>query len=285
MRLLVTGAGGMVGRALLELGAARHVMLGRTHRELDVADLAAVRGALAAARPDALLHVGAYTNVDGCETDPDLAYRVNALGTRNCAIAAAQRRIPILYVSTDYVFPGDGDVPYLEFDDVGPQSVYGRSKLAGERFVTQIAGERAWIVRTQWIYGFHGKNFVDTILAAAAAGKPLTVVDDQIGCPTYAGDLAAALLRIVDEDPGQGVIHCSSGGQASWYDLAKAALEIAGVTPASLAPMSSAMLDRPAKRPAFSVLRNFVLEQTLGDPMPDWKRGLEAYLMARRARG
>jgi dTDP-4-dehydrorhamnose reductase len=180
------------------------------------------------------------------------------------------------------VFDGEADRPYVEFDPVRPQSVYGFSKLAGEQAVRELAGGRFWIVRTQWIFGQGGRNFVDTMLAAAAAGKPLRVVDDQVGCPTHSADLAAALLRIVDEDPGFGTFHCSAGGQCSWFDLARATFEAAKVTPVSLEPMKSAELTRPAKRPRFSVLRNFVLEQTIGDPMLDWKHGLLAYVMARR---
>lgn len=281
MKLLVTGAGGMVGSALLELGAPRHQMVGFKHADLDVGDLHAVRTAVAATEPDCILHVGAYTNVDGCETEPEKAYRVNALGTRNCALAAAARGIPILYVSTDYVFDGAGKKPYFEFDPVCPQSVYGWSKLGGEEAVKAHSGGRFYIVRTQWVFGFHGKNFVDTILTAARSGKPLKVVDDQIGCPTYATDLARAILLIVERDPGFGTFHCSSQGECSWFDFTKAILDLAHVKPSVLETMKTKDLDRPAKRPLYSVLRNFALEQTLGDPMPHWQAGLEAYLMAR----
>jgi len=284
MRLFFTGANGMVGSALGSLGASGcgHDMVGLPFPGLDVSDRAAVRAAVAAARPDVLLHVGAHTDVDGCERDPDLAYRVNAIGTRNCALAAAERGIPILYVSTDYVFAGDKPSPYVEFDPVNPQSIYGRSKLAGEEFVRELSGGRFYIVRTQWIFGFQGKNFVDTILAAAASGKPLRVVDDQIGCPTYAHDLARTLLTIVEKDPGFGTYHGSSQGSCSWFEFTGAILAAAGIVPTKLEPMKSTELDRPAKRPLHSVLRNYALEQTIGDPMPHWKQALEAYLMAKR---
>lgn len=283
MRLFLTGANGMVGSALCSLGGPRgHEMIGHPFPGLDVADRAAVDGAVGAARPDLLLHVGAHTDVDGCERDPDLAYRVNAIGTRNCALAAAKRGIPILYVSTDYVFAGDKPTPYVEFDPVAPQSIYGRSKLAGEEYVRELSGGRFYIVRTQWIFGFHGKNFVDTMIAAASAGKPLRVVDDQIGCPTYATDFASALLTIVERDPGFGTFHCSSLGECSWFEFTGAILAAAGITPKTLEPMKSSELDRPAKRPLHSVLRNYALEQTIGDPMPHWKQALESYLMAKR---
>lgn len=279
-RFLITGADGMLGSELCQLAGADHDVIATDIAEMDITDRAKVRRVVGRERPSVILHGGALTDVDGCETDPDLAYRVNALGTRNVALAAAEVGIPVLYVSTDYVFPGDGDRPYREFDEVGPPSVYGRSKLAGERFVQQHLGGRFWVVRTQWIYGFRGKNFVDTILAAARAGKPLRVVDDQVGSPTWARDLARTILRIVGEDAGYGTYHCSSRGSCSWFGFTGAILGAAGVEPTSLEPMSSSELDRPAPRPAYSVLHNYCLEQTIGDSMPDWREALSHYLEA-----
>jgi len=279
-RLLITGADGMLGTELKRQAAERYELIPTDIGELDVADREQVRRVVGAERPDLILHGGALTNVDLCETEPDLAYRVNALGTRNMAGAAADRGVPILYVSTDYVFGGDQQRPYLEFDPVAPRSVYGRSKLAGEVAAAELSGGRFWIVRSQWIFGFGGKNFVDTILGAAREGRPLKVVDDQIGCPTWARDLAAALLLILDARPAYGIYHCSSKGSCSWFEFTRAILRAAGVEPASLQPIGSAELDRPAPRPAHSILRNYCLEQTLGDPMPDWQTALEAYLRA-----
>ena len=277
-RLLITGADGMLGTEIQRQAAGLYDLIPTDIGEMDVGDLGQVRSVVDKECPDLIIHGGALTNVDLCETEPDLAYRVNALGSRNVAAAAALQDIPILYVSTDYVFAGDRQTPYLEFDPVAPRSVYGRSKLAGEVAVRELSAGRFWIVRTQWIYGFNGKNFVDTILDAARAGRPLKVVDDQVGCPTWARDLAACLLLILDQEPAPGIYHCSSNGSCSWYDFTRAILQAAGVEPVSLEPMSSSELDRPAPRPAHSVLRNYCLEQTLGDPMPDWQSALAAYI-------
>ena len=270
----------MLGSELQRLGRDRFELIPTDIGEMDVTDLRQVRSVVKKSRPDFVLHGGAMTNVDLCETEPDLAFKVNGLGSRNVAMAAAEQGAPVLYVSTDYVFGGDRKEPYLEFDPVDPKSVYGRSKLAGETATRELAAGRFWVVRTQWIYGFGGKNFVDTILGAAREGKPLKVVDDQVGCPTWARDLARTLLLILEENPGYGTYHCSSQGACSWYEFTEAILSAAGVTPASLAPMKSSELDRPAPRPAHSVLRNYVLEQTLGDPMPEWRAAMEAYLEA-----
>ncbi len=279
--LLVTGANGMLGSELCRQAADRYDVVATDVGEMDVTDLAAVRDVATRTRPAFILHGGALTNVDGCETDPDLAYRVNALGTRNMAQTAAALGVPIVYVSTDYVFAGDGAVPYLEFDPTGPKSVYGRSKLAGERFVRELAGGRFYIVRTQWVFGFRGKNFVDTIVGAAREGRPLRVVDDQVGCPTWARDLARSILLLVERDPGFGTYHCSSRGSCSWFEFTEAILRLAGVTPKSLDPMPSSELDRPAPRPLYSVLRNYAFEQTVGDPMPTWRDAVAAYLKAK----
>ncbi len=276
--LLITGAAGMVGRELAAQASSSFDVVALTKSQLDVSDASRVTAAVARAKPSLVLHVGAWTNVDGCETDPDQAYRVNSLGTRNLAISAAAIEAPIVYVSTDYVFDGTGTKPYVEFDPVNPRSVYGRSKLAGEQFVRELARGRFWIVRSQWIYGHHGKNFVDTILAAARAGKPLSVVSDQIGCPTFARDLAGGILHLVGRDAGFGTYHCSANGECSWFEFTEEILRLANVTPHSLAKMTSDKLDRPAPRPAYSVLRNFCLEQTVGDPMRPWQDGVRDYL-------
>lgn len=281
--LLITGGDGMLGTELRAQAADDFEVVSTDVGDMDVTDLALVRETFDARRPDLVIHGGALTNVDGCEEDPDLAFRVNALGTRNVALAAAARDVPVVYVSTDYVFDGRGERPYLEFDPVGPPSAYGRSKLAGEEFVRQLSRGRFWIVRTQWVYGFGGKNFVETILTAALADRPLRVVDDQFGSPTWARDLARSILTLVGSDAGYGTYHCSSRGSCSWFEFTREILRVAGVKPKSLDPMPSTELDRPAPRPAYSVLRNWMFEQTIGDPMPEWRDAVAAYLDARRA--
>lgn len=282
-RILLTGGEGMLGTELRRLAASRFEVVSTDVHDMDVADRDLVFERTREVAPDFVVHAGAWTDVDGCERDPDRAYRVNALGTRNVAEAAREAGAPILYVSTDYVFDGTKTEPYLEFDEAAPRSAYGRSKWAGERFVRELAGGRFWIVRTQWVFGLNGRNFVDTILRAAREGRPLRVVDDQFGCPTWARDLARALLVLLEGKAGFGTYHASSRGACSWFELARAALDAEGLAEVPVEPMSSDELDRPAPRPARSVLRNWMFEQTVGDPMPDWRTALAGYLEARRA--
>ncbi len=257
MRVLVTGAGGQLGREVVDACmAAGDEVVACDHATLDVADRDQVLQVLGAASPDAVVHAGAWTNVDGCETEPDRAYAVNALGTRHVAEGARMVGARVCYVSTDYVFDGRGDRPYHEWDAVNPLSVYGRSKLGGEAAL----GPEDTIVRTSWVCGRHGRNFVRTILGRAAEGHPLTVVDDQWGCPTFADDLAGMLRRlIVARLPG--VFHVTNQGPTTWYRFARDAVVAAGLDPCLVTPITTAQMQppRPAPRPAFSVLDNAAL--------------------------
>jgi dTDP-4-dehydrorhamnose reductase len=268
MRLLVTGAAGMLGRDVVAAAeSAGHDVVALARRDLDIADADAVRAAVDAARPEAVVNCAAWTDVDGAEADEDGATRINGAGAGNLAAAAPF----IVHVSSDYVFDGFATQPYVEADSTGPRSAYGRSKLAGEVAVAE-AGEHA-IVRSSWLFGTHGKNFVATMLKLAADRDEVNVVADQIGCPTYTGHLAPALVEIAERHL-TGILHVSGGGQCSWHELAQAAFEEAG-TGTTANPVTTAEFPRPAPRPPWSVLRSTRHEAPV---LPYWRHGLTDYL-------
>lgn len=274
MRVLITGAGGQLGHDLLRAFTG-HEAVGTTHGQLDVADRDAVLATITELRPDAVVHAGAWTDVDGCETDPDRAFRVNALGTRHVVEGARLAGARVCYLSTDYVFDGTGDRPWVEWDAPAPLSVYGRSKLGGERELD--AG--ATVVRTSWVCGAHGRNFVKTILRAAAERDELTVVDDQHGCPTFTSDLAGAIARlVVARLPG--TFHVTNQGATTWFDFARAIVAAAGFDAAKVRPIATADLHppRPAPRPANSVLDNAALRLSGIPLLPDWHEPLDRLL-------
>lgn len=254
MRIFLTGARGQLGTDLAErFTAAGHELTAVDIDDLDLGERDDVLAAVAAARPEAIVHPAAFTAVDLCESDPDAAFRVNVLGTRHVAEAARRVAAPVTYVSTDYVFDGTKDSPYVEWDTPNPRSVYGRSKLAGERELDP----GSTIVRTSWVCGFHGANMVKTILRLAANPGTLRFVDDQRGHPTFASDLAAAIETLVEE-ARPGLFHVTNQGAVSWYEFAQAVLEAAGDDPDRVEPCAAADLQppRPAPRPANSVLDN-----------------------------
>ena len=275
MTIHVVGAGGMLGQDVVRAAGADAV--GLAHADLDVTDVSAVRGALAGA--DLVINCAAYTNVDGAEADPATAAAVNARGARNVAEAAAR----VIYVSTDYVFDGSKPDAYVESDPTGPLSEYGRSKLEGER-ATLTASPHSLIVRTSWLFGAAGGNFVDTMLRLAEERDELRVVDDQIGCPTFTGHLAEALVtlargeaRLADGHSAHGVLHVAGAGSCSWFEFARTIFESAGVE-MRVQPCSTDEFPRPAHRPANSVLRS-----ERGAPeLPSWQEGLDAFLGVRR---
>ena len=273
MRILVTGAGGQLGREVVDLcTAAGDEIVACDHATLDVTDRDRVLQVLAAAAPDAVIHAGAWTNVDGGETDPDRAYAVNALGTRHVAEGARMVGARVCYVSTDYVFDGAGQRPYHEWDAVNPVSVYGRSKLAGEA----VLDPDDTVVRTSWVCGRHGRNFVKTILARAAEGQTLTVVDDQHGCPTFADDLAGMLRHlVVARLPG--LFHVTNQGATTWFRFARDAVEVAGLDPGLVTPITTPEMQppRPAPRPSNSVLDNAALRLSGVPLLPDHHEPLE----------
>ena len=257
MRVLVTGAGGQVGREVAARfdRATQHELTALSHDTLDVGDRDAVLSTITSLRPDAVIHTAAWTAVDACESDPDRAHRVNALGTRHVAEACGLTGAHLVALSTDYVFDGTKPGPYVEWDSTNPTSAYGRSKLAGEVEALRLPG--AAVVRTSWVCGLHGSNMVKTVLHLAAERETLAFVDDQRGHPTFAADLAVMLERlVVSRLPG--VHHVTNQGAVSWYEFARAVMEAAGLDPGRVRPISTAEVDppRPARRPANSVLDN-----------------------------
>lgn len=277
MRVVITGAQGQLGQALLPVCRRLGDAVGVDLPELDLTRPEAV-GALAALAPDWIIHAAAATDVDRCEREPAWAMAVNADGTRHAVEAARRAGAGLVYLSTDYVFDGSKGSPYLEEDPPGPRSAYGRSKLAGEAIVRQEAPRWA-IARTAWLYGLQGKNFVKTILAKARAGEALRVVDDQVGSPTYAADLAEALGALVAGGL-TGIFHLTNGGSCSWFDFTREILGRSGLAGVSLTPIGSGDLDRPAPRPAYSVLENRAWRAAGQPPLRPWPEALGAALEA-----
>ncbi len=272
MRVLVTGAAGQVGRELVDaFGAPHHEVLALDRARLDVSDRDAVLAALTTWRPDAVIHAGAWTAVDACEGDPERALRVNALGTRHVAEGARRVGAHVTYLSTDYVFDGTLERPYTEWDQPNPLSVYGRSKLGGERELDP----GSTLIRTSWVFGRHGSNMVKTVLRAADTHRVLRFVDDQRGRPTAADDLAA-VTRDLTLGRLPGTFHVTNAGDTTWFAFARDVLDLAGLDPERVEPITTAELDppRPAPRPANSVLDDLALRASGITLPPDHREPL-----------
>ena len=273
----------MLGLDVLRAGErAGHELVGLTRAELDVTDEAGVQEAFARARPDAALNCAAWTDVDGAEAHRQQAHAVNADGAGNLARAAAEAGVGMVHVSTDYVFDGQAPLdpagaprPYLESDPTGPRSVYGQSKLAGERQVL-AASPRHTVVRASWLFGTGGRNFAETMLRLAGEREQVQVVSDQVGCPTWTGHLAPALLGLIERRV-RGLAHLAGAGQVSWNGFAREIFRQAEL-PCRVEEASSAEMARPAPRPAWSALES---ERDDVLPLPPWQDGLAGYLAAR----
>jgi dTDP-4-dehydrorhamnose reductase len=276
MRVLVTGAGGMLGRDVAAAARERGDGVDALDRgQLDITDPAAVARALGESKPDAVINCAAWTDVDGAEAEEAAATTVNGEGAGNVAREAAAAGVRLVHVSSDYVFDGQGRAPYVESDPVGPLSAYGRSKLAGERAVAEVDSDHV-IARSSWLFGTGGKNFVDTMLRVGAERDEVRVVNDQIGCPTYTGHLATALLELASSST-QGIHHAAAAGGCSWHGFAVEIFDQAGLE-VTVTPWTTAELGRPAPRPAYSVIAS---AREDGVQLPDWREGLAAYLAAR----
>jgi dTDP-4-dehydrorhamnose reductase len=292
MRVLITGAGGQLGRDLVDAfsgtvpaGGLRDdpatgrlgvrpawQVVGASHRQLDVSDRDAVLAAIEGVRPDVVVHAGAWTEVDACEGDPARAFATNAMGTRHVAEACRRFGGHVVYVSTDYVFDGTSPRPYVEWDQTCPTSVYGRSKLGGEK---ELSPEST-TVRTSWVNGAHGNNMVKTVLRLAERPGSLRFVDDQRGCPTFTADLAGAIC-VLATGRLPGTFHVTNQGACSWYEFARAVLDVSGHDGARVEPISTPELvpPRPAPRPANSVLENAAMRFAGLSLLPEWRDALE----------
>ena len=273
MRILVTGANGQLGREITKQGQ-QHELILTDYDTLDITDGQAVAKLFREVQPQAVIHCAAYTNVDAAESDMDGAFRVNVIGAQNIAAGCLATGARMVYVSTDYVFNGKGSALYREFDAVHPETVYGRTKFQGEEMVRQILG-RHYILRTAWLYG-DGNNFVRTMLKLADDHATLKVVNDQVGTPTSTVDLARTIFQLLATD-GYGTYHATCQGECSWYEFACEIFKIAGKE-INVVPVTTAEFPRPAKRPAYSVLDNYMLRMTVGDTMRDWREALAEYL-------
>lgn len=275
MKILVTGSKGQLGIDVVNALSKEHEVIGHDGDTLDITDLPAVMNYTCELKPEIIINCAAYTNVDGCEENIDLAYRVNAIGARNLAIAANNVGAKLLHISTDFVFDGSGNVPYIEFDRAQPVSIYGKSKFAGEEFIRNHC-PRHFILRTAWLYGKNGNNFVKTMLKISKERKVLTVVDDQFGTPTFTEDLVKSIQFILETE-AYGTYHATNNGQCSWNEFAKKIFELSGETDVTVLPISTEELNRPASRPAFSVLRNYMFELQFGYYFRPWEDALKEY--------
>jgi dTDP-4-dehydrorhamnose reductase len=273
---MVTGAGGMLGQDVVRVAEqSGHDVVALSRQELDVVDADAVDLAMADHRPEAVVHCAAWTDVDGAEAHLEEATAVNGAGAGNIAAACAAVEAKVVLPSSDYVFDGSKGAPYVESDQTRPLSAYGKSKLAGE-IETAAANPRHFIVRSSWLFGLHGKNFVDTMLGLGRTLDEVVVVTDQIGCPTYTGHLAEGLVRLADWDEF-GIYHMAGSGECSWYEFAVEIFRQAGID-CRVMSTTSDMLERPAPRPAYSVL---VTEREPAIELPTWEEGLAAFLAER----
>lgn len=280
MRILVTGARGMLGTDLCEMLSAEHEITGVDIEDVDITLASETRDVIKRVSPQAVIHCAAYTDVDGSESRREEVFRINAEGTRNVALVCAEIGSVLVYLSTDYVFDGDAKTPYREDNPPRPLNVYGASKLEGERFVESIVSTH-FIVRTSWMFGLHGRNFVDTILRLAQDRRKIEVVNDQIGCPTYTRDLCLALSAIV-QSGDYGLYHVCNSGSCSWFEFARMIAQLWGHTGAEIVPIDSTRLRRAAARPLFSVLDTSLFRKTFGFSLRDWKDALSDYVSLRK---
>ncbi len=274
MRILITGAEGQVGRALCHKFPGKDVMaLGKS--KLDITNKDQLTTLLLDVKPDVVFHCAAYTQVDRCEKDKKKPYEVNGIATGLMAQTCEKAGAKLIYYSSDYVFNGEKKTPYMEYDQTDPLSTYGMSKWIGERLVQQLSSN-ATIIRTSWVFGHGGENFVNTMVNLARQQKMIQVIDDQVGSPTYAEDLAAYSADIMLHPPG--IYHVTNGGACSWYDFAKRIYEESGYDPSLIQPISSVDYGVQTKRPYYSVLdHKRLLEQGLQAPRK-WEAALKEYL-------
>jgi len=297
MKILITGSSGMLGRALCERLANRHEIFGidlneirdtryeiRNFYKLDITDRDLIIQKIEEVAPDIIIHCAAYTDVDGCELNPEKAQELNVAATATIAEGCKLTSSYMIYISTDFVFDGKKKSPYTEKDKPNPINIYGKTKLEGENAVKDML-DKYLIIRTSWLFGKGGKNFVDIILNRAKKEKELKVVNDQIGCPTYAIDLAEAIASVISSQlsviRGR-LLNITNSGSCSWYEFTKEIIDLASISGVDIMPISSEELGRPAKRPKMSVLDNTQFRQISGRYLPPWRDALRRYLEERK---
>lgn len=288
MKILITGSKGQLGNELKDIINKGYSEVGKVSEviknshifdldvdKLDITDLNSVKNVIKTINPDVVINCAAATNVDGCESDEDFAFKVNSLGPRNLAMVCEEIGAKLVQVSTDYVFSGIGEKPLTEYDLAAPYSVYGKTKLLGENYVREFCS-KYYIVRTAWLYGYVGHNFVYTMRRLGKEKDSINVVDDQIGNPTNANDLAYHILKLIETDE-YGIYHCTGKGECSWYDFAKIIIELSGEE-CIVKPCTSQEYKTPAKRPEYSSLDNMMLRNTVGDEMRHWQDAIKSFI-------
>ena len=288
MKILITGCLGQLGNELVsilnsgksEIGEIPESLksaevIGVDVDSLDITDFEAVNSFVLKHKPDVIINCAAMTNVDGCETMQDVAFKVNAAGVRNLAVASDAVRAKFVHVSTDYVFKGDGEIPYTEWDAIDPQSIYGKSKALGEKYALSFS-KKSFVVRTSWLYGYIGKNFVKTVRRVMRERGAMRVVNDQRGNPTNANDLAHHILKLAATNE-YGIYHCTGNGECTWYEFAKEIVKLSNLS-GEVSPCTSEEYPSPVKRPAFSSLSHLALECAVGDEMRVWQDALKEYI-------
>ena len=275
MKVMVLGTRGMLGSDLVVGLSPHHAVVGVDKEEFDITDKEATSAAMGEIKPDVVLNCAAWTDVDGCERDPDRAFEVNAGGAGSVAMGAAGCGARLIYISTDFVFDGRKEKPYTEEDEPNPISVYGKSKLAGERESLK-ACPGCLIIRTAWLFGRNGRNFVDTIAKLSVGREQIDVVNDQFGCPTYSADLSGAIADLLHRDT-TGVLNITNSGHCSWWEYAVYIVDLLGMS-CSVRPVSSERFGRAAPRPAYSVLSAARLRAELGHTLRPWREAVKEYL-------
>ncbi|WP_297824757.1 dTDP-4-dehydrorhamnose reductase [uncultured Methanobrevibacter sp.] len=275
MKILITGSNGMLGHDLIEALKDNHELVLTTSRTLDITDKEQVFDFISQNKPDIVINSAAYTDVDGCEQNQDLAYSVNGEGVKNLALACREADSALVHISTDYVFNGENTRPWVEDDEIGPISVYGKSKLKGEQAILEIL-DKFFIVRTAWLYGVNGRNFPKTMLELAENHSQITVVYDEVGTPTYTPDLAKAISQLIETEH-YGIYHITNSGSCSWCEFARYIFEAAGKD-VEVIPVTAAQFARPAPRPHYSVLENRNWIEKGFEPLRSYKEAIKEYI-------
>ena len=275
MKILITGSNGMLGHDLGSVLKKEHDLVLTTSKTLDITDKDKTMDFICDAKPDIVINSAAYTDVDGCEENSDLAFGVNGHGVRNLALACREIDCPLLHISTDYIFNGKNDRPWIEDDEIGPISVYGKSKLEGEQAILEIL-DKYFIVRTAWLYGINGRNFPKTMLELAKDHSEITVVYDEVGSPTYSLDLARGISQLIETDY-YGIYHLTNSGSCSWCEFARYIFEIADAD-VNVIPVTASEFARPAPRPSYSVLENKNWIEKGFKPLRSYKEAIRDYI-------